>query len=138
MIVGRRSAQHRSVNGGPVDGADLGGTRVARPPGLQNKARSANQSHRDAGLCSEEQVRWRACTRGRQLGNNNLGGDWFSRLGPAGTGRSLFIGDARSARRAVRGPARLDEGGSVIQYEGRPGDVGRGSRSRIGPPSRKT
>lgn len=79
---------------------------------------------------------------------DNLGGDWFSRLGPAGTRRSLFIGEARSARcgdgcepaNLTSTGVRLSESnGDTAAEKPRPGAVGldsrdsRDSRRRVEP-----
>ena len=112
-----------------VDGSDLGGTRGARPPEWQNKSHG-QRAGRNRGTTE--------CWQGQAPGNwgDNLGGDWFSRLGPAGTRRSRFIGRDSAQRetkdggrrgattRAQGTPGRT--GGAAREGDGRPGDVGVG------------
>lgn len=111
---------------------------------------------REAGLVMERagtgELGWElGIERRRELGDN-LGGDWFSRLGPAGTRRSLFIGEARSARcgdgcepaNLTSTGVRLSESsGDTAAEKPRPGAVGldsrdsRDSRRSVEPSSQK-
>ncbi len=129
---GRRTGSGRIVareGGGP--GAGMGWTGRDRA----GQARQAGQGTETGdGNWDGDGGRHSDGDWGRGIGGDNLGGDWFSRRGPAGTRRSLFMGPARSSATgwmATRRGGEPQPAGAVVVFAvavvetGTRGDVGR-------------